>query len=299
MQTKNISLLLFILIFTGVALLGSIQVWAQIQINVTDDNCSAKEIDKNLCIEAFGYVVQVYVDSDTGNPTSTWPIVGDGGVLEFRYRGSVNNASECKGHTWNYFIQDMTACTGDTVDYIVDTDPPGAQLLLPGNTVPKCPDVTAAPGHNLLKLNPSLNCAAGNEVVFSFFAAQGTPTSLCNYSVVVTKKGCAGDYLLGPGCGIAGYTGQRTFFCGEDEIIVDFDQCSGEPTNVEMPGYTVCPTTVGDDDYPTLSDGYTPQHMGPGGVGAVFCMDPPPHIYFYNQKAWYGINATTSTCPIK
>lgn len=285
MKPKNIPVLLFILIFTGVILLGSTQVRA------TCGDCSQTDIDNNECIRAFGYAIRIYPE------TNVWPIPQADGTLQFRYQACPYDLAACKRKTWNFFVQDMTSCTGGVVDYIVDTDPPGAQLLLPGNTVPKCTWFTASPGHNLMKLNPSLTCKSGAEVVFSFYAEPGTPTSFCNYSVVTTKSGCEGGHLLGPGCGVAGFVEERTFFCGEDAIIVQFDECSGEPTDVLMPGYTVCATTVGDDDYPTLpeDDPYTPKHMGPGGVGAVFCMDPPPPIYFYNQNAWYGI--TSGSCP--
>lgn len=283
---KNKSILLFILIIIVVALLGVTHLWA---------GCTTDELEKNLCIDAYGYAVRVFPEG--GN----WPIVDPvTGIIEFRYMAVVDNVSECKSATWNYFVQDLTACTGSQVDYIIYTDPPGAQLLLPGDTIPKCTEVSAAVGHNLIKLNPSLNCGEGNQVVFSFYAAPGTPTSLCNNSVVVTKKGCEGGYLLGPGCGVSGFIEDQTFNCGDDSVYVQYDKCSGEPIQVTMinvPGacsYIVSETTYGENDYPKLKDDndatyeYEPKHMGPGGVGAAFCMEPPPPIYFYNQKAWYG-----------
>jgi len=302
MKNKNKSIFLLILICIGVFLLGSVQVWAA--IDVTDNACSPDELVNNLCIEAFGYVVQVYVDDVTTNPIGSWPIEDAGtGNLEFRYRASVNDASVCKSATWNYFVQDMAARVGSSaVDYVLDTDPPGAQLLLPGDTIPKCTGETASIGHNLVKLNPSLNCADGNEVIFSFIAAPGTPTSLCNRSLVTTKRGCEGGYLQGPGYGVSGFIEDQTFNCSDYSVTVQYDKCSGEPTQVDMTAkggapaiQSVCNSTYGDADYPHAPDDYVPLHVGPGGVGAAFCMDPPPPIYFYNQSAWYGI--LTGTCP--
>jgi len=244
MKIKNISILFLILVFTGFALLGSTQVWGATcpdpQINVTDCCCSDAEKAANLCIEAFGYVIQVYVDPDTTDPTGAWPIPGSDpdDPIEFRYKGCAKYPA-CKGSTVNYLVQDLTAC--DTVvDFIVGSDPPGANLLLPGASIPKCPTITAAPGHALLKLNPSLNCQEEAEVVYSYFAAAGTPTSLCNYTVIVTKKGCDGDYLWGPGCPkVVGLLTERLPLC-DDDIIVYRDPC-GEPACVEILGKVAKP----------------------------------------------------------
>jgi hypothetical protein len=227
MRIKNKSIILFILVFIGVALLGSNQVWAQ--IDVTDCSCSIDEINQQMCIEAFGYVIQVYVDPDTEDPVGdgAWPIDNGDGTLTFQYRACVPPGTDCKGvPTWNYFVQRQSACVAP---YLVASDPPGAQLLIPGQTVPKCPSFKAGPTQHLLKINPSLNCGDGNEVVFSFTYTADVQTSFCNYSVVTTKSGCEGGFLQGPGCGDIPAQTYSSFESQGGTVDVMLDRCGQGP----------------------------------------------------------------------
>ncbi|MBC2734524.1 MAG: hypothetical protein HF981_09225 [Desulfobacteraceae bacterium] len=213
MKIKMMPMLLTFLVFAVIALPCGSPLYAQDpgpDIDVTDDKCTDDEIARRLCFEAVGgaYVVQVFVDEWTEDPTLPfngdlpWPIIDpDAKTKEYRYRASVHeNLITCKGvDTWNYFVQKQSAFIADD---LIMTVPPGAQLLIPGDSINKC-YIKALEDEVLLKLNPSLNCGFGNEVIFSLtypIDVQGWTRG--NQSVVLTKSGC-GDpdeptYILGP-----------------------------------------------------------------------------------------------------
>ena len=313
MKIKKISILLFILAFAGVAVVGANLAWAvnplcaSAGIDLSDTCCSDAEKAADLCIEAYGYIVQVDVPlwsdptdpniMEPGEASWEWPILDSGtGNLIWQYKGLITDINDCKAVTWNYFVMEMHQCATANM---VDTIPPGAQLLLPGDTVPKCTSFSAAADHYLVKLNPSLNCGAGNFVIFSF-----TTTSIVqlghNRAVVTTKKGCAplDAELLGPDFETAPYL-ETIEMCG-GEIVVKTNVCTGAPDCVEINGKQAAPFN------PILCFGDPPsncidlraefEQAGPASTGCVLDCDPP--IYGYGTDYWReNLEPNTPACP--
>jgi hypothetical protein len=300
MQTRIISVLLFMLVCTAIVLSGYTQVWAYCdgvgpnEIDLTDCCCTLAEKAEQLCIEIYNgdsqvdYVVQVFPDDFTPvpSPTYTWPISNNGN-LTFQYRACVPEGTDCKGvPTWNYFVQRQQSCVAP---HLVSTIPPGAQLLIPGQSVPKCPTFTASTGEHLLKLNPSLNCGydnngVPNEVVFSFTFTDDVQTCYCNYSVVTTKRGCEGGFLQGPCCEQGHSITSATTESTAGTTTVELDRCGSGPVvddqgaRVFIDGVraTACKLwmcfggTLPFDPETWEDDGWTcfrTQHLGLDGVG--------------------------------
>jgi hypothetical protein len=227
MKAKYISILLFILVFAGVTLLGNTQ--ARAAINLFDCECSTEEIAKHLCFDLdlngdddIDYVVQVYVEGEKDpDIPGEWPIPYSGN-LTWQYRACVPDDANCRRvPTWNYFVERMSDCVQNEILYSV---PPGANLVLPGDVVPKCTDFFADLGQIIVKWNPSFNCEPGTHVVFSLTTTSGVPVAFCNEARVTTKKGCDGDFILGPGCDQISTT---SFTLGS--FSADLDECTGEP----------------------------------------------------------------------
>ncbi len=256
MKIKMMPMLLTLLVFAAIALCGSpfAQAWEcppgenDDPINVLDNYCSQEEKDRLLCFEAvagefpsgYAYVVQVYVNEDIANPIAPvpnsngekvipWPIIYPDQTKEYRYRASVQcEMTDCKGvDTWNYFIQKQSASVADD---LLMTDPPGAQLLIPGDSVNKCDIIQAFEGEVLLKLNPSLNCGIGNEVIFSLTYTNDVLIGRCNQSAVLTKSGCGdGGYILGPSPGALPFHAEQkhTFWDGGFiDVVFDSSACN-------------------------------------------------------------------------
>jgi hypothetical protein len=229
MKAKYISILLFILVFAGVTLLGYTQ--ARATIDLSDCACSAEEIAKHLCFdldlngdENIDYVVQVYVEGETDpDIPGEWPIPYSGN-LTWQYRACVPFDANCRRvPTWNYFVERMSDCVENEILYSV---PPGANLVLPGDVVPKCTDFFADLGQIIVKWNPSFNCEPDTWVVFSLTTTSGVPLAFCNEARVTTKKGCDGGFILGPGCDVIATT---SFTLGS--FSADLDKCTGEPVD--------------------------------------------------------------------
>jgi hypothetical protein len=202
MRIKIIPVLFMTLAIICVVMLANQTVLAQ-DINLTDPICTADEKELGLCfdISANGtvvYVVQIEPEypGDFSPENPNWPIINADGTATFQYRAFVPLGANCSQvDTWNYFVQKISASTaGD----LLETEPPGAQLLIPGSTVNKCKDFIAIEGENLLKSNPSLNCSPGNEVIFSYTYTGNVALGFGNESRVVTKSGCDLNFILGP-----------------------------------------------------------------------------------------------------
>ena len=107
MKTKSISILLFILLFTGAILFSSTQVLAA--VNATDCECSDEEIALQACSYVDGYVIQPYFDADTPDPIGAgkWPIIHEAeNTKEFRYKVCSNaTKKECRSlSALNYVV---------------------------------------------------------------------------------------------------------------------------------------------------------------------------------------------------
>jgi hypothetical protein len=179
-----------------------------------DDYCTGAERDLLLCFNvdtnkdfSVDYVVQIepdiipdridLSDPEAGDFDVEWPIPNNDGTVTFRYRAFVPPEADCnKVDTWNYFLQKISTSIADD---LLSTEPPGAQLLLPGDSVNKCSDFIAGENDNLLKTNPSLNCSPGNEVIFSYTYTGNVSLGFGNESRVLTKSGCDSNVILAAG----------------------------------------------------------------------------------------------------
>lgn len=302
MRIKMIPVLVFMLAFGGLALMGYSQAYAE--IDLLDDVCSEEELDQALCTNAFEYVIQVYsgendiVDA-AGN--SIWPERDpSNNTVTFRYRASVHeDVTDCKRvDTWNYFVQRQRE---SVTDDLLMTDPPGAQLLLPDNSIPKCKDFVAAEGERLLKLNPSLNCGDGNEVIFGFTYTGDVLVGRCNESVVTTKSGCSGGFILGPSTGTIPFHARQyhvmqegtvdAWFepgpCGSDqEVIVNYVEIDGEPATPANKAWVCTPATADSDpDYVVSVPGFgdmlciKPTKAGLQNQGCVINANPRTYLF--------------------
>lgn len=322
MQTKNRYMFLCILVCMGAFFLSSTQVWAADWFGpYYAQLCTDSESENNRCIELYGgYVMRLTVDLDQdegddqpatkvsprfGVPCEEDPI---NGCNEWEYVISVIEGTDCKAQgvpTGNYLVQKTGT---DTAPKILGSDPSGADKDI-GGTVPKCTDLVADDLETYWKINPTVVCKYDKKTGHPFQnnviirTTADVPSGSCHLTMLTTREGCGDQqgYLEGPG-GSTSYVAQRTFTCSEgDEVVVEYDRCSGAPLLVNMDtGITVCPTTVGECDYPQIKEEdpenpgeflyYTPARFGPGGIGALFCMGPTgEHIYFYNQDAYYGV----------
>ena len=277
-------------------------------INLDDQYCAPSEKALKLCFNVdlgediegdVDYVVQIEpgpkysppegeeVISDPGTIDFDWPIVDKGaGTVTFTYRAFVPTGTDCtKVDTWNYFVQKQSASIADK---LLMTDPPGAQLLLPGATVTKCRDFVAEEGYNLLKINPSLNCSPGNFVIFSFTYTDDVLLGFGNKSVVTTKSGCSPfpfTEILGPSTETIPFHAEQkhTFPMGGSvdvvfnpnssggEDLVERVTINGDPKEPEGRAWICTPVIDGKDynwDYV--------QTIHIEGLGAIqmFCVEP-------------------------
>jgi len=231
MRTKNISFVLFFLIIAGVVLLNYSK--ARAEINLGDGICSPQEAELNFCISSGGYVIEVLL-CDDGN----WPCLAENAtVTAFKYRATA--PAGCTDPTWSYTVTQWEICNGDSVDYILDTSPPGSALTLPNDKVSKCPEITNDNDHELFKLNPTLNCSDVTQTLdFIIYADHDAGLSCGNLTWVRTRDGCGGssgeDQLLrGPGCN-TGAPIETTRIFGNGTTKVNYDICTGIPTSVDF-----------------------------------------------------------------
>jgi hypothetical protein len=255
MKTKNISILLFLLVFAGIILLGYSQV--QAELNLGDGICSELENQLNFCISIGPdpdnpcYVIEA-LDCDGAWPCSE--TIAGVEYAAFRYRATANAPCNCP--TWSYSVTQYQICDGSTsVDYVMDSSPSGASLFR--CKVSKCDDInpdaacffdnvedTSAAilcdeDFQNWKLNPTLNCSEGGSIDFVVYTLPGTGVSCGNPTYIRTRDGCQntvngctiepylGDVLLrGPGCDPLSIT-VTSFQLGE--FSADLDPCTGQP----------------------------------------------------------------------
>jgi hypothetical protein len=263
MKSKNISILLFILVFAGVALLGYTQVWAQCStspaenaICLGDGYCSALENQLNFCISLGDPSNPCYV-VEALDCNGEWPCVetiGGDQYKAFRYRATANAPCNCP--TWSYTVTQYQVCAGsNSVDYVMGSAPSGASLFK--CKVAKCGDinpnaecffedsnedgeVTCNEDFQNWKLNPTLNCSTGGSIDFTVYTPLGAGVSCGNPTYIRDNSGCQdtefpcdenptsplNDVLLrGPGCGDAAIS-ITSFIMGG--FAADLDPCTGE-----------------------------------------------------------------------
>jgi len=230
MKTKKISILYIIALLVGVIFLGHSQ--ARAEINLGDGICSDEEASLNLCISAWDYVIEVLPD-EHGN----WPfLTSDGTQKAFRYIATVH-PENCDSPTWSYTVTQLGYCGEESaVDYVTGSYPDGSALFIPQSKVSKCPDLPTEDDVQLWKLNPTLNCNSNPpHTEFTIYASIESGLSCGNYTVIRTSQGCEGGLLRGPGCNNPG-TIETTRIFNNGELTVNFDICSGEPSNVTFSG---------------------------------------------------------------
>ncbi|MBE9572832.1 MAG: hypothetical protein IMF11_19585 [Proteobacteria bacterium] len=293
MKSKNISILLFILVFAGVALLGHTQVWAE--INLGDGICSDQERTLNLCCQDCEYVIEVLLCDD-----GSWPCVTPEGYKEFRYQAFAPQGCDCD--TWNYTVTQLQICDDEVApdEYIVGSIPSGASLSIPNCKVSKC-DVAVEPhpewgacneGYQAWKLNPTLNCSEGGYIQFSIIVKADAGVSCGNPTWIRTKSGCTeGCLLRGPGCEDLP-TDVGSFQIESWGIIRD--PCTGEPVEITSGGEQVeavigwlcddgCnPIEKGmwdETENPTGCKCYKATNIGPFSTGCLFKCNPDRYGY--------------------
>lgn len=285
MKTRNISIFLFILIFSGVALLGYTQAGAQCPAA-----CTPGQISANDCIDPYGYAIHVKALPDSA-PVFCPDYPGE---LCYAYRYEACSPHiDCPSKpkslqipTWNYFVFELDE---RLIPIFGGSIPSGAKLVLSGNAIgPKCTNVVAPSGKYLLKLNPSMNCQDTSiEPIVIFFKAR-LPVSPVR-AWVVTASDCEDDNMIkAPSCVNYEVDPDRTF-CG-GRIEVTYDECSAEATSVTIDGCTALADT---EAYLCLDEAgglnCNPlQTCGSGQGGCYVCTDPPVYIdggvaYFYQS----------------
>ena len=228
MKTKKISILYIILLLVGVTLLGYTQARAYV---LGDGICDTEESKLNLCITAWEYVIEVLPDDD-GN----WPsLTPDGTQKAYTYMATA--PANCDSPTWSYSVTQLAYCEGSTeVDYVTGSDPTGSALFIPQGKVSKCSDLPTEEGVELWKLNPTLSCSdVKTSLTYTVYSSLESGLSCGNWTVVRTKDGCEGGYLRGPGCDNPGPI-ETTRVFDNGQLTVNFDICTGEPSNVTFSG---------------------------------------------------------------
>jgi hypothetical protein len=300
MKTKYISILLFILVVAGVALLGSTQVMA---------TCDCDNPVDNSCINIDGYVVRISpengewpIECDFSDGAPTLPadrdyclLEGPEHYLDWRWEACTGSSTNCKKvPTWGYFIMRIEDGISPK---ILGSYPPGAQLVLPGDPN-SCDITTADESHVLWKLNPSVTCEkakVGDGVKFSMYTEVGLFTGICNISAATLKNYCLGDPLQGPSTtGVIPAEETRNFCYApgypNGRIEVTFNRCTGEPETVKIdtnqvfpsPAATIC---EGEPDDWTSDKCHALTSCGSGAGGCYICTDPP--IYVHGEKAYF------------
>jgi hypothetical protein len=235
MKTKNISILLFILLVSGVVLLASTQVMA-------GPGCACGPGELGCIMIDNDYALRISPDVN-----GQWPILCDPtnpGVdycklddqteeyLDWRWEvcTTVNNCKKNAPLTWGYFIHRIQ--TG-VVPHIIASDPTGAKLVLPGDPN-SCPLATADANHVLWKLNPSVNCqSALGTVRFSMYTTTSLAKGVCNFSAATLKNYCDGDFMWGPVVEAESFAGGLDISTADgSSTLVALDRCSYEPEEV-------------------------------------------------------------------
>lgn len=284
MKLKHISILLFIMVISGIALLGHSQVWAA---NCTV--CTPDELSDGTCTMIEGYAVRFQSTSQEACPD--YP--GES-CTKFEYVACSPHTDCADVPTWNYYVTQITAAVALKLG---GTEPPGAKQYLPGDKFSnKCPDTTADDGFRFLKMNPSLNCGYGNSVTFSIFIRDCAAVAL-DRVILASKFGCSESSLNGPGC--VNYEVTPVESLCSDRLVVTRDECCGTVTDVSIDGCTAqtkqaykCKGNPADHYYDT---DWIEQNCAPilsagsgAGEGCWVCSDPPIFLngvntYFYQS----------------
>jgi len=294
MKKKHTLILLFMLVFTGVILMGYTPVRAW------DRSCTVAELDNGTCLQILNpngdvvYIVKAFIDDTEENviPGNNWPFDKNGYTV-FRYIGGISqyylDAEDIKKPSaWSYIVFSLFGLPSGAV-------PSGAQLSL--DTLFDTCSENLDPSRIAYKLNPSVNFKS--DAIFELHVPVGTGIDECGSALVIFSKNCSGGKLLTPKFGGAPFEQFRTFECGGNWTVeVEYDPCTGEPKTVtcnDGNGPTSAAQTdspYGYAEVPTHPDEtlqvrtFPIENMGPGTPGVVVCTETEP-VFLRGNKAWW------------
>lgn len=300
MKRRKSLILLFVLVFTGVVLVGH----TQAAYNVLDRECDLDELADKVCSQYYDlngkliYVTQINIGEDISDPLHESPTVGVDWPIK-NYDGDMNLISL----TWQYSIIGAVETEADckfvpssnfvywelqgSLPTIIESDPPGAGLLK--EQVKNC-DLDSA---ERLKLNPEFSCKVDKKTdkfirtVFSITTEVTGIDDRCSEFSLVTKIGCLSNDLLAMSGGSGtGYSGGQTIYCSDNQINTTHNECNGLIEEVTMSEANfVCSATAGDPDevwFHRYRDGeenpfdsFAARDVGPRATGFTVCLNPP------------------------
>jgi hypothetical protein len=310
MKTKNISILLFILAFVGVAMFAYTEVGAACPGDswgpsptyncLGDGVCETAEANSNLCIESYPYTIELLPDPSGAWWTVVYP--GDdsnctdpNGCKRWMYRGCIPPMN-CKGvNAWSHLTMVLELCGESTIDaYIVNTDPSPQIFGGPGNDENSC-NIVVEDDEEFLKFEPTLKCNRNGKCVD--FAVYATMDSSIDCSAFMGPKygqSCGGGNIVAPGCG-GGDLGlfETTRIIGFNDAILTYDICTrdiqtvtfpGEPDAVEGKAW-ICWDGNPFDSNATTADCHEQINSGPQYVGCYIQLNPECSSLLYRGTA--------------
>jgi hypothetical protein len=288
MKTKNISILLFILVFAGVALLGAAQVWAL----DCKDECENTGIPNQTCTDPYDYNIEV-VPPMPGTPPVPCPNSPGEMCWPYEYQGCSTTAHDDERcavkkqdpeyvPTANYWVFELDLRLrplygGASIGSQEEFDDIG----------PKCVNrdgerVSTSPGKYFLKLNFALNCGFNAIQPFVLYFKSDQLFIHPVRSFMVTSSECLDDYFLNaPDC--VDYDVRETDPLCDGRIVVTREDCGGTITQVVIDD---CPAQAGpayicsDPGDSSTCDPVLGSGSG-GGENAWLCPRPedPPTVH--------------------
>jgi hypothetical protein len=173
MKTKNISILLFILVFAGVVLLG----YSQAQAVVTTSQCSNPGPEYVDCINVDDtWCICLKKDPGTGNPYTEVACADPRGCKEFKYgveficpttsdpQTCDYSPKDCKGvNSWSHLTAVFPLCgasgLGEFIDSVI---PASSDYQAPGVDESSC-CIPVESNEAYWKFIPDVTCRGGNQ----------------------------------------------------------------------------------------------------------------------------------------
>ena len=254
MRFSNITIVFFILLFTGAYLCAHPGVADACKcdqdqpvetyvdeaegIYLGDGICQLAELNKNLAMEVGPYCIELLLD-ESGTP---WTVVDSEedepapGCTDptncrkkWTYRSSIQKQKKCKTvKDWSHLTMVLKLCGNENIqDYILGVDPGEPEFGPIGKDEPSC-GVPVNDAQQFLKWSPDVRCCSrgkgwGRWVDYSIYATLDSGQDPCTITNVKRGRYCDSDFLLGPGCGID----ITQFVLGP--FSAELDPCTGDP----------------------------------------------------------------------